>query len=65
MDNNKINKMRAGNIFILASEGQNGNSYLHFVRAKLKGVNTPPLCGGIKRRSLLLMPRGKPRGGFI
>ncbi|KKS24384.1 MAG: hypothetical protein UU83_C0026G0011, partial [Candidatus Jorgensenbacteria bacterium GW2011_GWF2_41_8] len=40
-------------------------SYLHFVRAKLKGVNTPPLCGGIKRRSLLLIPRGLPRGGFI
>ncbi|OGN00109.1 MAG: hypothetical protein A2736_01860 [Candidatus Yanofskybacteria bacterium RIFCSPHIGHO2_01_FULL_41_27] len=51
--------------FILASEGQNGNSYLHFARAKLKGVNTPSLCGGIKRRSLLLIPRGLPRGGFI
>ena len=62
-------------ILILSNEEQDRNLFISclsadkssftFCPSEAKRVNTPPLCGGIKRRSLLLIPRGLPRGGFI
>jgi len=52
------------NLFIFASEEQNVNLFT-FCPSEAKRSEYSAACGGIKRRSRLLIPRGLPRGGFI